>query len=144
MPSTQPSCLPTLETLSKADLPALRAYFEQIEGTTPPKALKADLLRAHLAWALQALQQKQKPDALRQRLRDNAPLPGNSCSKSYTPGTRLIREWQGETHEVTILESGYLYQGQRYRSLSRIAGDITGTHWSGPRFFGLNKLGISA
>ena len=58
--------------------------------------------------------------------------------------TRLIREWQGETHEVTILETGYLYQGQHYRSLSGVASDITGAHWSGPRFFGLNKQAVPA
>ena len=54
-------------------------------------------------------------------------------------GTRLIRTWGGETHEVTVLERGYLWQGRRYRSLSAIAGEITGTRWSGPRFFGLRE-----
>lgn len=54
------------------------------------------------------------------------------------PGTRLVREWQGETHEVVIVESGYEYRGARYKSLSKIARQITGTQWSGPAFFGLN------
>lgn len=52
-------------------------------------------------------------------------------------GTRLIRAWRGETHEVTVLEPGFAYQGRRYASLSEIARKITGTRWSGPRFFGL-------
>jgi hypothetical protein len=54
-----------------------------------------------------------------------------------TPGTRLIREWHGQTHLVDVLEKGMLYQGRTYRSLSEVARVITGARWSGPRFFGL-------
>ena len=139
MHSKTSSCRPTLDALSNADLPTLRAYYAELEGAPAPKSLKGDLLRAHLAWTVQALQQKRKPVALRQRLQDLAQLPGQSPALNYSPGTRLIREWQGQTHEVTILETGYLYQGQHYHSLSGVASDITGAHWSGPRFFGLNK-----
>jgi hypothetical protein len=53
------------------------------------------------------------------------------------PGTRLIREWRGETHKVTVTAEGFAYGGKRYKSLSKIARLITGTRWSGPRFFGL-------
>jgi hypothetical protein len=53
------------------------------------------------------------------------------------PGTRLIRQWRGQRHEVRVLERGYLYGGTRYASLSAIACLISGTHCSGPRFFGL-------
>jgi hypothetical protein len=53
------------------------------------------------------------------------------------PGTQLIRSWQGKTHTVMVQESGYQYDGRRYRSLSEIARHITGTQWSGPLFFGL-------
>ena len=55
------------------------------------------------------------------------------------PGARLIREWQGETHKVTVTEDGFVYAGQRYKSLSEIARLITGTRWSGPLFFGLKS-----
>jgi len=55
------------------------------------------------------------------------------------PGARLLREWQGETHKVTVVEEGFVYEGKRYKSLSEIARLITGTRWSGPRFFGLEK-----
>ena len=54
-------------------------------------------------------------------------------------GTRLLREWQGVSYEVTVLEDGVHYQGQRYRSLSQVAQVITGAKWSGPLFFGLKK-----
>jgi DUF2924 family protein len=55
------------------------------------------------------------------------------------PGTRLIREWRGETHEVSVVEDGFTYRGSRYQSLSEIARLITGTRWSGPLFFGLKS-----
>ena len=54
-------------------------------------------------------------------------------------GTKLLREWRGVTHEVTVIEGGYEHQGRRYRSLSAVARAITGTPWSGPLFFGLRK-----
>jgi Protein of unknown function (DUF2924) len=54
-----------------------------------------------------------------------------------TPGTRLLRQWQGRTYEVLVLDDGFFWQGTRYRSLSAIARQITGTAWSGPLFFGL-------
>jgi hypothetical protein len=53
------------------------------------------------------------------------------------PGTRLVREWQGRTYDVLVLEDGFSWQGRRYRSLSAIARQITGTAWSGPLFCGL-------
>lgn len=52
-------------------------------------------------------------------------------------GARLIREWNGGIHVVDVVEDGFIYSGSRYRSLSKIAREITGTNWSGPRFFGL-------
>ncbi|HEV2464484.1 MAG TPA: DUF2924 domain-containing protein, partial [Acidobacteriaceae bacterium] len=55
------------------------------------------------------------------------------------PGTRLIRQWQGETHHVTVCDQGFEYNGQKYSSLSEIARLITGTRWSGPLFFGIKQ-----
>jgi Protein of unknown function (DUF2924) len=52
-------------------------------------------------------------------------------------GAVLIREWKGERHQVTVLDDGFAYQGRPYESLSQIARLITGTRWSGPKFFGL-------
>src|SRR5207237_3718050 len=53
------------------------------------------------------------------------------------PGTRLVREWQGRTYEVLVLDGGFSWQDTHHRSLSALAGKITGTAWSGPLFFGL-------
>ena len=58
-----------------------------------------------------------------------------------TPGTRLIREWNGRTIAVEVREDGFLWDERVYRSLSQIAREVTGAHWSGPRFFGLNRRG---
>lgn len=60
------------------------------------------------------------------------------------PGARLVREWGGVTHEVTVTEAGFLWNGKARASLSAIAGEITGAHWSGPRFFGLAGGGKTA
>jgi len=54
------------------------------------------------------------------------------------PGAKLIREWHGKTHTVIVCEEGFEWRGKPWRSLSVIARTITGMHWSGPRFFGLN------
>jgi hypothetical protein len=55
------------------------------------------------------------------------------------PGTSLIREWRGQTHRVTAMDEGFIWNGGSYNSLSEIARAITGTRWSGPRFFGLKQ-----
>lgn len=95
-----------------------------------------------LAYRVQAQQFGGLSEATRRRLRrlagggtaagDALPPP-----RQLKPGTRLLREWQGRTHVVTITESGFAYDGKPYRSLSQIARTIAGTRWSGPLFFGL-------
>ena len=55
------------------------------------------------------------------------------------PGTRLLRAWRGTTYTVTVADPGFIYEGRTYSSLSVVAREITGTPWSGPAFFGLNK-----
>lgn len=58
-----------------------------------------------------------------------------------TPGTRLIREWNGRTIAVEVRDDGFAWEDRTYRSLSEIAREVTGAHWSGPRFFGLRRNG---
>lgn len=69
------------------------------------------------------------------------PIPSDRPAKRQrrrvTPGARLIREWNGKTHVVDVIEGGYVFEAKVYPSLTAIAGQITGVHWSGPRFFGL-------
>ena len=69
-----------------------------------------------------------------------SPPPPQAPSKPHRavlPGARLIREWNGNSVVVDVVDDGFIYLGRRYRSLSKIAREITGTNWSGPRFFGL-------
>jgi hypothetical protein len=60
---------------------------------------------------------------------------------SLRPGARLVREWHGDVHEIVVLEDGFQWRGERWRSLTAIAHAITGAHWSGPRFFGVGASG---
>ena len=65
--------------------------------------------------------------------------PARVQNRRVGAGTVLIREWRGVTHRVTVLDNDVVYRGRRYRSLSEVARLITGTHWSGPMFFGLRN-----
>ena len=67
-----------------------------------------------------------------------ATQPGAPASTSLRPGTRLVRSWNGKTYSVLVTDDGYRFNDQTYGSLSSIAQVISGTKWSGPRFFGLN------
>lgn len=67
----------------------------------------------------------------------SAGRPLSAPPTAIKPGTRLLREWQGVTHEVIVLEDGIQYRGETWASLSAVARAITGTRWSGPLFFGL-------
>ena len=64
-------------------------------------------------------------------------------SPGLQPGARLVREWNGSTHMVEVVDGGFVWNGERHRSLSVIARTITGDRWSGPRFFGLSSDGAS-
>ena len=103
-----------------------------------PKNASQNFLRGNFAWAAQAAALGHDPVALRKSLVAKSQRATQRKYPRYKPGTRLIREWQGVTYEVTIEEKGYTWNGMHYRSLSQIAREITGTRWSGPRFFGLN------
>ena len=75
----------------------------------------------------------------------NKQADGSKPKRSKTepkPGGRMLREWNGITHVVDIADGHYVWKGENYRSLSAIARTITGAHWSGPRFFRLNKKEI--
>jgi hypothetical protein len=63
----------------------------------------------------------------------------NRTKPRFKAGTRLVREWRGKVHEVRITSNGFEYLGETYKSLSPIACRITGTHWSGPAFFGTRR-----
>ena len=131
--------LPTLQELETLSSIELKRLYQRLFLASAPRSASISFLKGILAWEIQALAQGKDPARLRQQLIKSSGNIAPTNAARYKPGTRLIREWQGKTYEVSILDEGYQFQGQRYRSLSSIARQITGAHWSGPRFFGITS-----
>ncbi len=129
--------MPSLDEIKHYSLAELKPVFQNLFGTPPTARASRDFLLGNIAWALQVRAQGKEPHDQRRKLEHTLAQSAGKSRVQYKPGTRLVREWQGQTFEVIVLQAGYRWQGQRYRSLSRIAEMITGTRWSGPRFFGL-------
>jgi hypothetical protein len=123
--------------LSERSTHDLRLAWRRLHRTDPPLGLSRDLLIRALAHQLQERTHGGTSRALRRRLR-KAGAPRDTGIVLRT-GTRLVRHWRGHVHTVLVREDGFEYEGQHYRSLTVITERITGAHWSGPRFFGLNK-----
>ena len=140
-----------LERVSGMDAAALRRLWPErrgsVAGSTAPTFLSARLMRLALAWEIQAdvLGGEQKPVA---RVWDRVAAARSAGASSgeamrgapqpaVPAGTRLIRTWQGQTHEVWVRPDGVAWRGRTYRSLSAVARTITGTNRNGPAFFGL-------
>lgn len=113
-------------------------------GGAAPSAPTA-LLRRLLAQRLQERRHGALPVMVARelnRLAGRSSLPAPVIQRhAPTHGTRLIREWNGQTIAVEVVEGGFSFDGRIYRSLSQIARVVTGAHWSGPRFFGLTRGG---
>ena len=144
-----------LGDLSREDL---AERWTKIYGHAPPKGARRDFLLRAAAWHLQATRLGGLPPDTRRLLRtaaaqmkkqfaaragedaaklvDSAP-PVTAARKQLSPGTRLVRDWNGRSHVVDVLEEGFAFEGRLHKSLTAIARQITGAHWSGPRFFGL-------
>lgn len=139
------------ETTIEADLAGLAGLSRQdlVErwqkrfGHGPPKACGRALLELAEAYALQAAVFGGLNPSLRRQLEDEGRLEtfpsAGELRKTprLAPGMRLVREWNGKTHHVDVIEKGFVWNGNRHKSLSAIAREITGARWSGPRFFGL-------
>ena len=122
----------------------LRYRWEEMgEGAAP--RVPPTILRRLFAQHLQERRLGGLPALLLRELKrvaeegaDNAPRPVRT---QLVPGTRLVREWNGRTISVDVLEKGCAFDNRSWRSLSEIARHVTGAHWSGPRFFGLTANG---
>jgi Protein of unknown function (DUF2924) len=119
-------------------LDALRRRWRAVFGRTPPAALSKDLLGRMIAWRLQE-QVFGGLDRESLSFLDGLARHGGSSRRRLKPGTVLVREYQGQRHTVTVAPDGFNWQGTTYTSLSAIARAITGTAWSGPRFFALAR-----
>ena len=120
----------TVDQIAAADRKLLDKRWEALFDHVPPAKLQAGLVRRVLAWHIQMEESGHKPS---DRFATGRPVV------SLRPGTRLLREWQGSTHEVLVTQSGFDHAGKSYKSLSAIARAITGTQWSGPTFFGVKR-----
>jgi hypothetical protein len=112
----------------------LRAQWRRLIGPPPP-VRSPDLLRRILAWRIQAEVFGGLDVETRRALRSTH----TAARAALQTGTRITREWQGQTHTVEVTPEGFWYEGQRHKSLSAIARHITGARWNGPRFFGLRS-----
>jgi len=122
----------------------LRAKWRECWRRPAPE-LGPDLLRRGISWKVQSRihgdlpgHVKRELERTAERLRRGEELV-SSNRPSLKSGTRLVRQWRGKVHQILVLDEGFEHDGRRYSSLTQVASAITGTHWSGPAFFGLKK-----
>ncbi|OGV54634.1 MAG: hypothetical protein A2017_20445 [Lentisphaerae bacterium GWF2_44_16] len=141
-----------LAALQKMSLRDLKEKWRDLYGSEPPDFSRAFLLK-RLAYRIQELHYGGISEGVYARLsemaeHDKALFPGKKDTNlgrrpnivgQILPGTRLVREWNGNRYEVLAAEKGFEYSGKNYRSLSAIASEITGTKWNGKLFFGLRR-----
>ena len=131
-----------LQVLRRAEL---LARWKRAFGRPASKRISRELLLLALAYRMQERAEGGLSKAALKRLNGHGGVDGEETHPPrprvprLRPGTRLVREWHGEVHQVMVRDKGFEYRNQRYNSLSRIAREITGTRWSGPSFFGLHK-----
>jgi len=137
----------------------LREEWRRVMGEEPRSYNKVWLWR-RLAWAIQAKEFGGLSARAEQRLQElaveaeawmplgkltfegqatSSPIPRTRDPRLPSPGTVITRPYRGQTVAVTILESGFEYEGRRFESLTAVASAITGSHWNGMQFFGLTK-----
>jgi hypothetical protein len=138
-----------LAALARLSLADLRLEWRRLYRAEPPR-LSRDIMMRAIAYRLQEIAHGGPSKVTQRRLMTLAaefetggriaPPP----RPRVKPGSRFVREWHGRTHTVCVTDDGFEFQGKTYRSLTKIALDITGAQWSGPRFFGLTKTPATA
>ncbi len=137
------ACREALSRLPILDIGELRQQWRGLYKTQATANLSRELLLRAVAYRMQEVAlgvlRPARLRELRQMAQQFNRIGGASTPSrpELKPGTRLMREWQGRTYGVLVLDDGFLWQNRQYRSLSALAKKITGTAWSGPLFFGL-------
>lgn len=132
-----------IEALQAAPLEVLRDEWSKRYGKPVPVPRSKDLLLRFLAWRIQAdAFGGHSPEVLKilnEPVERKSKLKAQPESATLRKGTLLKRDWAGKQHIVTVTTDGFVHEGTAYKSLSEVARKITGTRWSGPRFFGTEK-----
>lgn len=118
----------------------LKDRWRDLYRAAPPAAFTPDLLARGIAWRLQENELGGLSPEARRMLGSGEEVQrrrGPSARASLRAGNRLVRRWRGRTYVVEVTDGGLMFEDTHYSSLSVIASKITGTHWSGPKFFGL-------
>ena len=142
----------TLDMLEATDRPALIDIWVETFESSPPPNSSQDMMRLIVGWEIQAQSSRADVRKLNKavtKLLGSPELEGRQGNDTdiqnvrpkinLSPGTRLSRDWQGRTYIVDVLDKGYAYDGMLFTSLTPIAKAITGSHRSGPLFFGVSK-----
>ena len=144
-----------IERLASLGSDDLRRVWAETYGKPPPPKTNREILLLGIAYRIQEKAFGGLSAATRRRLINlagGADREGSDATAAAAqerlarmratrvkPGTRLLREWKGETHQVNVLDQGFSWKGNAYRSLTEVAKAITGTKWNGWVFFGLKK-----
>jgi Protein of unknown function (DUF2924) len=130
-----------LDDLQALDRSGLKRIWEEAFGSPPALYLSLDFMRSVIAQerqvkafgGLSGVERR----ALKMLASGKRSPEAAAAALGPSSGAQLVREWNGRTYRIEVLSAGYRFDGKTYRSLSSIAKRITGTNWSGPRFFGL-------
>ena len=132
-----------IASLSKLGTDELRERWKAMFEKAPSHDVSRSFLTRAIAYRLQEKAFGGLKPSTQRLLSEFAYDGANGFAAAHSrivrPGAVLVREWRGISHQVSVLEKGFLFRGKRYRSLSEVAREITGTSWSGPLFFGLKR-----
>ncbi len=142
--STADAVAARLQTLEQMDYATLQSAWRRLYRAHPPRRVARDLLMLGVAWKIQeqaygglGAATKRRLAGLAKTMERDGDVTRNRVAR-LKPGAKLVREWRGAAHTVIVIEDGFEWKSRHWRSLSAIAREITGVHWSGPRSFGLN------
>src|ERR1035437_159488 len=134
-----------IASLFKLGIDELRERWKAMFGKAPSRGISRSFATRAIAYRLQekafgglkTSTQRLLAEFAHDRTNGSALAP--APSRTVKAGAVLVREWRGISHQVSVLEKGFCFRSKRYRSLSEVAREITGTRWSGPLFFGLKR-----
>lgn len=136
-----------LRNLENLSVDALRERYRELKQSSLSKYLRrpfalmvvSHAVREQALGGLSGEAQKRLDQLVAQIVPSGEAPPTKPIVRKVKPGTRLLREWKGEIHEVLVAPDGFIWKGERCRSLSEIARAITGTRWNGWKFFGIDE-----